>query len=163
MAAKSSKSNSLDVKSDAKAVKTDEKVTESDKKVTKKEKKTLIEHDIDYRNAMAREKLRRLILQNDHQQFDLDKKNESVCYRAIAMSEFEKAIASIYAQIQNAEEQLAHLLRLDQTQVDVLHDYMENILNALSEINVELSATSDFDAANYRSGTALKTKLLSTN
>ena len=112
---------------------------------------------------MEREKLRRLILQNDHKQFDLDKKNESVCYRAIAMSEFEKAIASIYAQIQNAEEQLAHLLRLDQTQVDVLHDYMENILNALAEINVELSATSEFDAANYRSGTALKTKLLSTN
>ena len=48
MAAKSSKNNSLDVKSDAKAVKTDEKVA-------KKEKKTLIEHDIDYRNAMAKE------------------------------------------------------------------------------------------------------------
>ena len=112
---------------------------------------------------MAKEKLRRLILQNDHQQFDLDKKNESVCYRAVAMNEFEKAIASVYAQIKNAEEQLAHLLRLDQTQVDVLHDYMENILNALAEINVELSATSEFDAANYRSGTALKTKLLSTN
>ena len=142
------------------------KSSEIDKKTSKtskKEQKSLIEYDVDYRNAMAREKLRRLILQNDHQQFDLDKKNESVCYRAIAMSEFEKAIASIYAQIQNAEEQLAHLLRLDQTQVDVLHDYMENILNALSEINVELSATSEFDAANYRSGTALKTKLLSTN
>ena len=132
-------------------------------KTDKKDSESLVEYTVDYRNAMAKEKLRRLILQNDHQQFDLDKKNESVCYRAIAMSEFEKAIASIYAQIQNAEEQLAHLLRLDQTQVDVLHDYMENILNALSEINVELSATSDFDAANYRSGTALKTKLLSTN
>lgn len=142
------------------------KSSEIDKKTSKtskKEQKELIEYDVEYRNAMAKEKLRRLILQNDHQQFDLDKKNESVCYRAIAMSEFEKAIASIYAQIQNAEEQLAHLLRLDQTQVDVLHDYMENILNALSEINVELSATSEFDAANYRSGTALKTKLLSTN
>ena len=142
------------------------KSSEIDKKTSKtskKEQKSLIEYDVDYRNAMAKEKLRRLILQNDHQQFDLDKKNESVCYRAIAMSEFEKAIASIYAQIQNAEEQLAHLLRLDQTQVDVLHDYMENILTALSEINVELSATSEFDAANYRSGTALKTKLLSTN
>lgn len=142
------------------------KSSEIDKKTSKtskKEQKELIEYDVEYRNAMAKEKLRRLILQNDHQQFDLDKKNESVCYRAIAMSEFEKAIASIYAQIQNAEEQLAHLLRLDQTQVDVLHDYMENILNALSEINVELSATSEFDAANYRSGTALKTKLLSTD
>ena len=142
-----------------KSSKTDSKVTKN----SKKDEKSLIEYDVDYRNAMAKEKLRRLILQNDHQQFDLDKKNESVCYRAIAMSEFEKAIASIYAQIQNAEEQLAHLLRLDQTQVDVLHDYMENILNALSEINIELSATSEFDAANYRSGTALKTKLLSTN
>ena len=146
-----------------KSSKNDSKVTKNSKKDTKTDNESLVEYTLEYRNAMAREKLRRLILQNDHQQFDLDKKNESVCYRAIAMSEFEKAIASIYAQIQNAEEQLAHLLRLDQTQVDVLHDYMENILNALAEINVELSATSEFDAANYRSGTALKTKLLSTD
>ena len=146
-----------------KSSKNESKVTKTSKKDVKNDNESLVEYTLEYRNAMAREKLRRLILQNDHQQFDLDKKNESVCYRAIAMSEFEKAIASIYAQIQNAEEQLAHLLRLDQTQVDVLHDYMENILNALAEINVELSATSEFDAANYRSGTALKTKLLSTN
>ena len=146
-----------------KSSKNDSKVTKNSKKDAKTDNESLVEYTLEYRNAMAREKLRRLILQNDHQQFDLDKKNESVCYRAIAMSEFEKAIASIYAQIQNAEEQLAHLLRLDQTQVDVLHDYMENILNALAEINVELSATSEFDAANYRSGTALKTKLLSTD
>ena len=146
-----------------KSSKTSVKSSKTSKKDVKTDNESLVEYTLEYRNAMAREKLRRLILQNDHQQFDLDKKNESVCYRAIAMSEFEKAIASIYAQIQNAEEQLAHLLRLDKTQVDVLHDYMENILNALSEINVELSATSEFDAANYRSGTALKTKLLSTN
>lgn len=146
-----------------KSSKTSVKSSKTDKKDVKSDNESLVEYTLEYRNAMAKEKLRRLILQNDHQQFDLDKKNESVCYRAIAMSEFEKAIASIYAQIQNAEEQLAHLLRLDQTQVDVLHDYMENILNALAEINVELSATSEFDAANYRSGTALKTKLLSTN
>lgn len=146
-----------------KSSKNDSKVTKNSKKDAKNDNESLVEYTLEYRNAMAREKLRRLILQNDHQQFDLDKKNESVCYRAIAMSEFEKAIASIYAQIQNAEEQLAHLLRLDQTQVDVLHDYMENILNALAEINIELSATSEFDAANYRSGTALKTKLLSTD
>ena len=150
-------------KSDSKVVKNSKNIHQTDKSVQKTDNESLVEYTLEYRNAMAREKLRRLILQNDHQQFDLDKKNESVCYRAIAMSEFEKAIASIYAQIQNAEEQLAHLLRLDQTQVDVLHDYMENILNALAEINVELSATSEFDAANYRSGTALKTKLLSTN
>ena len=150
-------------KSDSKVTKNSKNVHQTDKSVQKTDNESLVEYTLEYRNAMAREKLRRLILQNDHQQFDLDKKNESVCYRAIAMSEFEKAIASIYAQIQNAEEQLAHLLRLDQTQVDVLHDYMENILNALAEINIELSATSEFDAANYRSGTALKTKLLSTN
>ena len=150
-------------KNDSKVTKTSKNVHQTDKSVQKTDNESLVEYTLEYRNAMAREKLRRLILQNDHQQFDLDKKNESVCYRAIAMSEFEKAIASIYAQIQNAEEQLAHLLRLDQTQVDVLHDYMENILNALAEINIELSATSEFDAANYRSGTALKTKLLSTN
>lgn len=143
-----------------KSSKTSEKPSKNSKKDVKNDNESLVEYTLEYRNAMAREKLRRLILQNDHQQFDLDKKNESVCYKAIAMSEFEKAIASIYAQIQNAEEQLTHLLRLDQTQVDVLHDYMENILNALSDIDVELSATEDFDAANYRSGTALKNKLL---
>lgn len=146
-----------------KSSKNESKVAKNSKKESKTDNESLVEYTLEYRNAMAKEKLRRLILQNDHQQFDLDKKNESVCYRAVAMNEFEKAIASVYAQIKNAEEQLAHLLRLDQTQVDVLHDYMENILNALAEINVELSATSEFDAANYRSGTALKTKLLSTN
>ena len=81
------------------------KSSKSESKVaknSKKEQKELIEYDVEYRNAMAKEKLRRLILQNDHQQFDLDKKNESVCYRAVAMNEFEKAIASVYAQIKNA-------------------------------------------------------------
>ena len=129
-------------------------------KTSEKKEEKLIECTIEYRNEMAKEKLRRLMLQNDHQQFDLDKKNESVCYKAIAISEFEKAISSVYAQIQNAEEQLSDLLRLDQAQADVLHDYMENMLNALSEIDVELSSTTDFDAANTKSGTAAKAKML---
>ena len=58
-----------------KSSKNDSKVTKN----SKKDEKSLIEYDVEYRNAMAKEKLRRLILQNDHQQFDLDKKNESVC------------------------------------------------------------------------------------
>ena len=81
-----------------KSSKNDSKVTKNSKKDAKTDNESLVEYTLEYRNAMAKEKLRRLILQNDHQQFDLDKKNESVCYRAIAMSEFEKAIASIYAQ-----------------------------------------------------------------
>ena len=90
-------------KSDSKVTKNSKNVHQTDKSVQKTDNESLVEYTLEYRNAMAREKLRRLILQNDHQQFDLDKKNESVCYRAIAMSEFEKAIASIDAQIQKAE------------------------------------------------------------
>ena len=112
---------------------------------------------------MAKEKLRRLQLQNEHQAFDLEKKHESICYRAVAMSEFEKAVGSIYAQIKNADEQLASLLRLDQNQADILHNYMENILDELSNIEINLSTTTQFDAEQYFSGKARRSQLLDTN
>lgn len=129
----------------------------------KKKETALVETTIDYKNAMAKEKLRRLQLQNEHQAFDLEKKHESICYRAVAMSEFEKAVGSIYAQIKNADEQLASLLRLDQNQADILHNYMENILDELSNIEINLSTTTQFDAEQYFSGKARRSQLLDTN
>lgn len=129
----------------------------------KKKEIALVETTIDYKNAMAKEKLRRLQLQNEHQAFDLEKKHESICYRAVAMSEFEKAVGSIYAQIKNADEQLASLLRLDQNQADILHNYMENILDELSNIEINLSTTTQFDAEQYFSGKARRSQLLSSN
>ena len=127
-----------------------------------RKKNELLENTVTYHNKMAEEKLRRIQLQNDHQAFDLNKKQETICYRAVAIAEFEKAVGSIYAQIKNADEQLMSLLRLNQQQADVLHDYMENILNDLSNINIELSSTTDFDAATYYDGKARRSQMLQT-
>lgn len=128
---------------------------------TKKED-TLVEVTLDYKNAMACEKLRKLKLANDHQAFDLEKKKETICYRAVAISEFEKAVSSIYAQIKNADEQLAALLKLNPQQAELLHDYMEAILDDLSNIDIELSDTASFDADNYYAGKAKKGQMLKT-
>lgn len=128
----------------------------------KKKENTLVETTVEYRNKMAEEKYRKLHLQNEHQAFDLEKKQESICYRAVAMSEFEKAVGSIYAQIRNADEQLTALLHLNQQQTDILHTYMENILEDLSNIDINLSTTTDFDADNYFAGKARRSQLLDT-
>ena len=128
----------------------------------KKKENTLVETTVEYRNKMAEEKYRKLHLQNEHQAFDLEKKQESICYRAVAMSEFEKAVGSIYAQIKNADEQLTALLHLNQQQTDILHTYMENILEDLSNIDINLSTTTDFDADNYFAGKARRSQLLDT-
>ena len=128
----------------------------------KKKENTLVETTVEYRNKMAEEKYRKLHLQNEHQAFDLEKKQESICYRAVAMSEFEKAVGSIYAQIKNADEQLTALLHLNQQQTDILHNYMENILEDLSNIEIHLSTTTDFDADNYFAGKARRSQLLDT-
>ena len=129
----------------------------------KKKENVLVETTVEYKNKMAEEKLRKLVLNNDHQAFDLERKQESICYRAVAMSEFEKAVGSIYAQIKNADEQLTALLHLNQQQTDILHNYMENILEDLSNIEINLSTTTDFDAENYFAGKARRSQLLDTS
>lgn len=129
-------------------------------KRSRRKKNELMETTVDYRNKMAEEKLRRIQLQNDHQAFDLDKKKDTICYRAVAVAEFEKAVSSIYAQIKNADEQLTTLLRLNQPQADILHEYMENILEDLSNINIELSTTTEFDAEHYYDGKARRHQIL---
>lgn len=139
------------------------KISEKTTKTLKKDDDSLVEVTLSYKNAMAREKLRKLQLQNDHQAFDLEKKRETICYRAVAISEFEKAVSSIYAQIKNADEQLSALLRLEPAQAEVLHDYMENILTELSNIDIELSTTSQFDAETYYDGRARKAQKLQTD
>lgn len=129
----------------------------------KKKENVLVETTVEYKNKMAEEKYRKLHLQNEHQAFDLEKKQESICYRAVAMSEFEKAVGSIYAQIKNCDEQLTALLHLNQQQTDILHNYMENILEDLSNIEINLSTTTDFDADNYFAGKARRSQLLDTS
>ena len=137
------------------------KSTESTQKPTKTRKKDeLIETSIEYRNKMAEEKLKKLTLANSHQEFDLEKKKDSICYKAVAIKEFERTVSSVYAQIKNADEQLQALLQLNQQQADLLHDYMENILTDLSNIEINLSDTTDFDAENYFAGRARRNQML---
>ena len=128
----------------------------------KKKENTLVETTIEYKNKMAEEKLRKLVLNNDHQAFDLEKKKDSICYKAIAVKEFEKVVGDIYARIRNADEQLTHRLHLDVQQASILHDYMEQILEDLSNIDIELDSTETFDADNYFAGKARRSQMLAT-
>lgn len=122
-------------------------------------KDSLIETTLEYKNRMAQEKLRRITLQNDTAQFDLNKKNESICYRAVAMQEFENAISSVYNQIKNMSEQLTQLLQLNVQQADLLNQYSEALLTELSNIDVELSNTEAFDNENYYTKQARKARM----
>ena len=106
-----------------------------------KKKEELIELSIDYRNKMAEEKYRKLKLNNDNVEIDLFKKQDTICYKAVAMKEFEKAIGNIYARIKNADEQLTERLQLNIQQADILHNYMEDILNDLSDIDIQLESS----------------------
>ena len=129
---------------------------------TKAGKGQLIELSVEYRNKMAEEKLKKLTLANSHQEFDLEKKKDSVCYKAVAMKEFEKAVADIYARIKNADEQLTDRLHLNIQQASILHDYMEQLLEDLSNIEIELDSTENFDADNYFAGKARRSQMLAT-
>ena len=128
----------------------------------KKKENVLVETTVEYKNKMAEEKLRKLVLNNDHQAFDLEKKKDSICYKAIAIKEFEKVVGDIYARIRNADEQLTHRLHLDVQQASILHDYMEQILEDLSNIDIELDSTETFDADNYFAGKARRSQMLAT-
>lgn len=128
----------------------------------KKKENVLVETTVEYKNKMAEEKLRKLVLNNDHQAFDLEKKKDSICYKAIAVKEFEKVVGDIYARIRNADEQLTHRLHLDVQQASILHDYMEQILEDLSNIDIELDSTETFDADNYFAGKARRSQMLTT-
>ena len=128
----------------------------------KKKENVLVETTVEYKNKMAEEKYRKLHLQNEHQAFDLEKKKDSICYKAIAIKEFEKVIGDIYARIRNADEQLTDRLHLDVNQSSILHDYMEQILDDLSNIDVELDSTETFDADNYFAGKARRNQMLAT-
>jgi hypothetical protein len=139
------------------------KSTESTQKTTKTRKKDeLIELSVEYRNKMAEEKLKKLTLANSHQEFDLEKKKDSICYKAVAVKEFEKAIGDIYARIKNADEQLCDRLQLNIQQASILHDYMEQLLEDLSNIEIELDSTENFDADNYFAGKARRSQMLAT-
>lgn len=129
---------------------------------TKAAKGQLIELSVEYRNKMAEEKLKKLTLANSHQEFDLEKKKDSVCYKAVAMKEFEKAVADIYARIKNAPEQLTSLLQLNPQQAALLDNYIDDILTDLSNIDIELESTDAFDANNYFAGKARRSQMLAT-
>lgn len=137
-------------------------IQQSEDFMPKKKENVLVETSVEYKNRMAEEKLRKLVLNNDHAEFDLEKKKDSICYKAIAIKEFEKVVGDIYARIRNADEQLTNRLHLDVQQASILHDYMEQILEDLSNIDIELDSTETFDADNYFAGKARRNQMLAT-
>lgn len=135
------------------------KDTESKRKPKKDE---LVELTIEYRNKMAAEKLRKLKLGNDTVELDLRKKEDTICYRAVAMKAFENAIGDVYNRIKNMPEQLVAQLQLNPQQAALLDNYVNDLLDALSEMDVQIESTTEFDAANYYAGKARKAQLLAT-
>lgn len=127
-----------------------------------KKENVLVETTVEYKNKMAEEKYRKLHLQNEHQAFDLEKKKDSICYKAIAVKEFEKAIGDIYARVKNAPEQLTNMLQLNPQQATLLDNYIDDILTDLSNIDVHLESTEAFDADNYFAGKARRSQMLTT-
>ena len=127
-----------------------------------KKENVLVETTVEYKNKMAEEKYRKLHLQNEHQAFDLEKKKDSICYKAIAVKEFEKAIGDIHARIKNAPEQLTNMLQLNPQQATLLDNYIDDILTDLSNIDVHLESTEAFDADNYFAGKARRSQMLTT-
>ena len=119
----------------------------------------ILSETTEYKNDMAREKLRKIKLVNDNNELDLRKKQDCVCYINIALSAFENAIGDIFSRIKNSPEQLTALLKLDPRQAELLNDFIDDILVDLSNLDIELESTTATDAKLYSDQKAKKEKL----
>ena len=119
----------------------------------------ILAESVEYKNEMAREKLRKIKLVNDGAELDLRKKQDCVCYITIAMSAFENAVGDIFSRIKNSPEQLTSLLKLDPRQAELLNDFVDDILVDLSNLDIELESTTATDAKLYSDQKAKKEKL----
>ena len=118
-----------------------------------------ISESVEYKNEMAREKLRKIKLVNDGAQLDLRKKQDCVCYITVALSAFENAIGDIFSRIKNAPEQLTSLLKLEPRNAELLNNFIDDILVDLSNLDIELESTTETDAKLYSDQKAKKEKL----
>ena len=118
-----------------------------------------ISESVEYKNEMAREKLRKIKLVNDGAELDLRKKQDCVCYITVAMSAFENAIGDIFSRIKNAPEQLTSLLKLEPRNAELLNNFIDDILVDLSNLDIELESTTETDAKLYSDQKAKKEKL----
>ena len=119
----------------------------------------ILSETTEYKNEMAREKLRKIKLVNDTNELDLRKKQDCVCYISIALSAFENAVGDIFSRIKNSPEQLTALLQLDPQQAELLNDFIDSILVDLSNLDIELESTTATDAKLYSDQKAKKEKL----
>ena len=119
----------------------------------------ILSETTEYKNEMAREKLRKIKLVNDTNELDLRKKQDCVCYISIALSAFENAVGDIFSRIKNSPEQLTALLKLDPQQAELLNDFIDSILVDLSNLDIELESTTATDAKLYSDQKAKKEKL----
>ena len=118
-----------------------------------------ISESVEYKNEMAREKLRKIKLVNDGAELDLRKKQDCVCYITVALSAFENAIGDIFSRIKNAPEQLTSLLKLEPRNAELLNNFIDDILVDLSNLDIELESTTETDAKLYSDQKAKKEKL----
>ena len=119
----------------------------------------ILSETTEYKNDMAREKLRKIRLVNDGAELDLRKKQDCVCYITVAMSAFENAVGDIFSRIKNSPEQLTSLLKLDPRQAELLNDFIDDILVDLSNLEIQLESTTATDAKLYSDQKAKKEKL----
>lgn len=119
----------------------------------------ILAESVEYKNEMAREKLRKIKLVNDGAELDLRKKQDCVCYINIALSAFENAVGDIFSRIKNSPEQLTSLLKLDPRQAELLNNFVDDILVDLSNLDIELESTTATDAKLYSDQKAKKEKL----
>lgn len=119
----------------------------------------ILSETTEYKNDMAREKLRKIRLVNDGAELDLRKKQDCVCYISVAMSAFENAVGDIFSRIKNCPEQLTSLLKLDPRQAELLDDFIDDILVDLSNLDIQLESTTATDAKLYSDQKAKKEKL----
>ena len=119
----------------------------------------ILSETTEYKNSMAREKLRKIKLVNDTAELDLRKKQDCVCYIAVAMSAFENAVGDIFSRIKNSPEQLTALLKLDPQQAELLNDFIDDILVDLSNLDIELESTTATDSKLYSDQKSKKEKL----
>lgn len=139
------------------------KITEikaAEPKENKPPKATLPE---DYAVRMQLAKLReceenaeRLYLQNVKQRMDNTKSGGNLCYMQVALDEMNEALTHIAEIIKEGAERLSQDLQATAEQSDILESFFNDLLSQLSQVEINLSTTTEVDAQLDHAGRAAR-------
>ena len=111
-----------------------------------------LESDQSFKNAVAYTKHLKQIeavkekqLANAKQQLDIDKARNDICYKSVALDEFGRAIDDIVKCIRNMPHTLSTELNLNPNQTHALQMRINDLLESLSNIEIDLSSTQEID------------------